>query len=113
MLCYSLYAQDCFATLAMTTYARLERVAVAVRVVVAARFLVWLPPLPPFPEVVDYKENVDGTLTLFVDGVWPDYGSDYAFTNQIVVRPLENGAFRYLSNSIQKQELDIPVVGKR
>ena len=70
-------------------------------------------PLPPFPEVVDYKENVDGTLTLFVDGVWPDYGSDYAFTNQIVVRPLENGAFRYLSNSIQKQELDIPVVGKR
>ena len=56
---------------------------------------------------------MDGTLTLFVDGVWPDYGSDYAFTNQIVVRPLENGAFRYLSNSIQKQELDIPVVGKR
>lgn len=67
----------------------------------------------PFPEVVNYKENGDGTLTLFVDGVWPDYDSDYAFTNQIVVRPLESGAFRYLSNSIQKQELDIPVVGKR
>lgn len=70
-------------------------------------------PLPPFPEVVDYIENGDGTLTLFVDGVWPDYNSDYAFTNQIVVRPLGNGAFRYLSNTIQKQEMDIPVVGNR
>lgn len=70
-------------------------------------------PLPPFPEVVDYIENEDGTLTLFVDGVWPDQDSDYAFTNQIVVRPLENGAFRYLSNTIQRQELDIPVVGNR
>ena len=69
--------------------------------------------LPPFPEVVDYIENGDGTLTLFVDGVWPDYNSDYAFTNQIVVRPLGNGAFRYLSNTIQKQEMDIPVVGNR
>lgn len=70
-------------------------------------------PLPPFPEVVDYIENGDGTLTLFVDGVWPNQDSDYAFTNQIVVRPLENGAFCYLSNAIQKQELDIPVAGNR
>ena len=62
---------------------------------------------------MDYIENGDGTLTLFVDGVWPDYNSDYAFTNQIVVRPLGNGAFRYLSNTIQKQEMDIPVVGNR
>ena len=69
--------------------------------------------MPPFTEVVDYIENGDGTLTLFVDGVWPDYNSDYAFTNQIVVRPLGNGAFRYLSNTIQKQEMDIPVVGNR
>lgn len=65
---------------------------------------------PPFGEVVDYTENGDGTLTLYVDGVWPDNGSDRAFSNRIVVQPFEDGTFRYLSNSIEKQELDIPVV---
>ncbi len=65
---------------------------------------------PPFGEVVDYTQNGDGTITLYVDGVWPDYNSDYAFSNCIVVQPFEDGTFRYLSNSIEKQELDIPVV---
>lgn len=70
-------------------------------------------PLPPFGEVVDYTNNSDGSITIFVDGVWPDYDSDYAFTNQIVVKPQENGTFRYLSNTIQKQELEIPITVKR
>lgn len=65
---------------------------------------------PPFGEVVDYRENMDGTITLFVDGVWPDYGSDRAFTNCIVIQPLENGKFRYLSNSIESGEMEIPIV---
>ena len=26
----------------------------------------------PFGEVVDYLDNSDGTLTLYVDAVWPD-----------------------------------------
>lgn len=46
----------------------------------------------PFGEVVDYKQNEDGIITLYVDGVWPDYNSDYAFTNQIVVRPFPDGS---------------------
>ena len=65
-------------------------------------------PYPPFGEVVDYTENADGTITLFVDGVWPDYNSDYAFTNRIVVQPFEDGTFRYLSNHIEQKELEIP-----
>lgn len=65
---------------------------------------------PPFGEVVDYMEHSDGTLTLYVDGIWPDYGSDYAFRNEIVVQPFDDGTFRYLSNSIEKKELDIPLV---
>lgn len=70
-------------------------------------------PYPPFGEVVDYTYNSDGTITLIVDAVWADYNSDIAFTNCIVVQPLEDGTFRYLSNSIEKKELDIPVVNKK
>ena len=69
-------------------------------------------PYPPFGEVVDYTKNPDGTLTLFVDGVWPDYDSDCAFKNRIVVQPFEDGSFRYLSNSIEKEEMEIPVVNQ-
>lgn len=63
---------------------------------------------PPFGEVVDYTENDDGTLTLIVDAVWADYNSDLAFTNTIVVQSFEDGTFRYLSNSIEQKELEIP-----
>lgn len=72
--------------------------------------MIYASPYPPFGEVVDYTENTDGTITLFVDGVWPDYNSDQAFRNVIVVEPFEDGTFRYLSNSIEKLELDIPIV---
>lgn len=70
-------------------------------------------PYPPFGEVIDYSENADGTITLIVDGVWPDYNSDCAFTNKIVVQPFENGTFRYLSNSIEQKELEIPLIAKK
>lgn len=72
--------------------------------------MIFSSPYPPFGEVVDARENLDGTLTLFVDGVWPDYNSDCAFTNIITVQPFDDGTFRYLSNSIEKRELDIPTV---
>lgn len=63
---------------------------------------------PPFGEVVDYTENPDGTITLIVDGVWIEKGTDCAFTNTIVVQPYEDGTFRYLSNSIEQKEAEIP-----
>lgn len=65
---------------------------------------------PPFGEVVDYTENADGTITLIVDAVWADYNSDIAFTNTIVVQPFEDGTFRYLSNSVEQKELEVPEV---
>lgn len=67
---------------------------------------------PPFGEVVDYKQNENGTITLYVDGVWPDCNSDYAFTNQIVVKPFSDGTFRYLSNTIEQKELELPQIEK-
>lgn len=65
-------------------------------------------PYPPFGEVVAYRENGDGTITLTVDGVWPDYDSDIAFTNEIVIQPFSDGTFRYLSNSIEEKERKAP-----
>lgn len=67
-------------------------------------------PFPPFGEVVDYTDNANGTITLIVDAVWADFDSDCAFTNKIVVQPFEDGTFRYLSNSIEQKELEIPKI---
>ena len=63
---------------------------------------------PPFGEVTGYTENADGTITLTVDGVWIEQGTDCAFTNTIVVQPFEDGTFRYLSNSIEQKESALP-----
>lgn len=63
---------------------------------------------PPFGEVVDYAKNADGTITLIVDCVWADYNSDLAYTNTIVIQPFDDGTFRYLSNSIEQKELELP-----
>jgi len=51
--------------------------------------MIYASPYPPFGEVVDYTKNADGTITLIVDGVWPDYNSDLAFRNTVVVLPFE------------------------
>lgn len=70
-------------------------------------------PYPPFLEVVDYKYHADGTITLYADGVWPDYNSDYAFTNVIVIQPFSDGTFRMLSNNVEQKELELPPVAHR
>ena len=75
--------------------------------------MIYASPYPPFGEVVDYTENADGTLTLIVDGVWPDYNSDLAFRNTVVVQPFEDGTFRYLSNSIEQIELELPPIARK
>lgn len=64
---------------------------------------------PPFGEVVDYIYNDDGTVSLIVDAVWADKGSDIAFRNTLTVKPEDDGTFKYMSNHIEKVECDIPV----
>ena len=60
---------------------------------------------PPFGEVVDYSYNDDGTVSLIVDAVWADEGSDIAFRNTLTVKPEEDGTFKYMSNHIEKMGL--------
>lgn len=54
-----------------------------------------------FPEVMDIRENKDGTLTLTVDAVCSMILCDDAvITHELTVKFAEDGSFRYLGNKI-------------
>ena len=54
----------------------------------------------PYPEVVSYTKNGDGTLTLTVNAIYPEENTSRAYTHKTVVRPLDDGGFQYVSNQI-------------
>lgn len=54
----------------------------------------------PYPEVVSYEENRDGTVKLTVNAVWPEECREKAFCHEVVIRPLEDGGFQYVSNHV-------------
>ena len=54
----------------------------------------------PYPEVVSYTKNGDGTLTLTVNAIYPEENTSRAYTHKTVIRPLDDGGFQYVSNQI-------------
>jgi len=62
---------------------------------------------PPYPEVTDVCENADGTVKLTVHAVWAERNTDCAFSHEVTVRPLENGAFQYVSNHVIPSEMNV------
>lgn len=58
----------------------------------------------PSPEVVDYMENEDGTVTLTVEAVWVEESNDCAWSHEVVVRPFADGSFQYVSNRVIPSE---------
>ena len=54
----------------------------------------------PYPEVVSYTENDDGTLALTVNAVYPEENTSRAYTHKTVVRSLDDGGFQYVSNQV-------------
>lgn len=54
----------------------------------------------PYPEVVAYTENENGTITLAVNVVFPYAGISKVYAHEVVVRPLDDGTVRYVSNRI-------------
>lgn len=64
-------------------------------------------PEHPYPEVVDYTENADGTITLLVNVVFPYEGLSKVFSHEVVVRPLENDGVQYVSNHVIPSEDNI------
>ncbi|MEY8518198.1 DUF6070 family protein [Lachnospiraceae bacterium 29-84] len=54
----------------------------------------------PYPEVVDYTENQDGTITLIVNAVYPNSNTSVAYSHRTVIRPLDGDRFQYVSNQM-------------
>ncbi|WP_302789116.1 DUF6070 family protein [Anaerostipes caccae] len=63
-------------------------------------------PYGPYPEVVGYEKQDDGTLKLFIEAVWERKEQDHAISSELVARPLENGRFQYVSNKVIRFEGD-------
>ena len=57
-------------------------------------------PYEPYPEVVSYEQQEDGTIKLLVEAVWVRKELDHAICSELVVRPLKNGQFQYVSNRV-------------
>ena len=53
----------------------------------------------PYPEVQAYEENADGSVTLFVNAVYPNGNTSKLFTHKVTVKD-EDGKIYYLSNEI-------------
>ena len=58
----------------------------------------------PYPEVVSYTENEDGTITLIVNAVYPNGNTSVAYSHKTVIRPLDGDCFRYVSNQMLSSE---------
>lgn len=61
-------------------------------------------PKHPYPEVVAFTENNDGTITLTVHVVFPYNGISKAYAHEVVVRPLATDGVQYVSNRIIPSE---------
>ena len=57
-------------------------------------------PYGPYPEVVGFEEQDDGTIRLSVEAVWERKMIDCAVSSELVVRPLEDGGFQYVSDQV-------------
>lgn len=57
-------------------------------------------PYGPYPEVTGYKELEDGKIQLTVEAVWKMEMLDCAMKSELVVRPMEDGTFQYVSNRV-------------
>lgn len=55
------------------------------------------------PDVVEKRENTDGTVTLVVDVRCNNYKQDRMLTHEVTIRQLEDGGYQYIQNQITYQ----------
>ncbi len=58
-------------------------------------------------EIIDMKENKDGTVTLIIDAVCERMGLDRVVSHELTVKFLEDGGICYLGNKMLGNELDV------
>ena len=63
----------------------------------------------PYPEVVSYTENQDGTITLIINAVYPQGGTSKSFSHKTVIRPLNEDCYQYVSNQVISPEDDYDI----
>ena len=61
-------------------------------------------PYEPYPEVISYEKLQDGTLKLTIEAVWEIRMLDQAITSELMIKPMEDGSFQYLSNKVIKSD---------
>ena len=61
-------------------------------------------PYEPYPEVISYEKLQDGTLKLTIEAVWEIRMLDQAITSEVMIKPMEDGSFQYLSNKVIKSD---------
>lgn len=52
--------------------------------------------------MIAYEEQRDGTVKLTIKAVWEKEKQDQAFFSKLVVRPLEDGRYQYVSNQVME-----------
>lgn len=61
-------------------------------------------PYGPYPEVTSIEVQEDQTIRLTVEGVWTIKMQDCAVKSELVVRPIGNGEFQFVSNHVLSKE---------
>ena len=61
-------------------------------------------PYEPYPEVISYEKLHDGTLKLTIEAVWEIRMLDKAITSELIIKPMKDGSFQYLSNKVIKSD---------
>jgi len=64
-------------------------------------------PKIPVPEIVNYWYNEDGSLTMRVEALFCEFGTDCAFTHEVTVMENVDGSFHYISNAFYESEDNI------
>ena len=66
------------------------------------------------PEVVERRDNEDGTFTIVVDVLCFDYKCFPMFTHEITIRPDGDGGFHYVANLVTyESEQGVPATAPR
>ena len=61
-------------------------------------------PYEPYPEVISYEKLHDGTLKLTIEAVWEIRMLDQSITSELIIKPMKDGSFQYLSNKVIKSD---------